>query len=80
MTFSLDLKLGAANEVVKILIDGKLVRVRGTRAQSGCRDARHGHSVGFCPIAARRSPLANASVRLGSPRVGAGGIFGPKDP
>ena len=63
MTFSLDLKLGAANEVVKILIDGKLVRVRGTTAQSGCRDARHGHSVGGnCIIHARRDDRSSTAT------------------
>ena len=46
MTFSLDLKLGAANDAVKILIDGKLVRVRGKKVHRDCRGARHEHSVG----------------------------------
>ncbi len=46
ITFSLDFKQGLANDVVRIFIDGKLVRVRGTKVHRDCRGARHEHSLG----------------------------------
>ena len=44
--FSLDLKPGAANDVVGIYIDGKLQRVHGRRTHRDCKSTRHEHSLG----------------------------------
>lgn len=44
--FSLDLKPGRANDVVKIFIDGKLIRVAGDTTRRDCRTAHRDHSRG----------------------------------